>query len=197
MQRLDFRSNTVTLIMKDQLKRPLKFVKPSHTTLACALLATSVLSACSDGIQTGSSAGDTAAAAEVQAAITLLQPYVGVFELQDGWKGVAGDRGFISIRLTGNDGISEAVLIDFDDTDNCLPERFSEGEVVKDDFSDRVFLNDIQEFDSAELSLNGTNLNIEFIDGFDIDNDDDTEDTVSVQATRLGQGELDLGPTCS
>ena len=180
--------------MKNLLPQAVNPLKPLNAKLACAFLFTSLLSAC--GGSGGSGAGDAAESANIQAAIAVLQPFVGVYELQDGWMGSLGDRAFLSIRLTANDGISEAVLIDFDDTENCLPERFIAGEVEKDAFSDRVFLNDIQQFSEAELTLEADTLFIEFTDLFDTDNDDDVTEVVTIQATRLGQSELDLGPTC-
>lgn len=186
------------LTMQKPLKSPLILLKRSPTTLACALIATSLLSACSDSnIQTGTGAGDAAESAKVLAATTLLQPFVGVYELQSGWSGGdAGDRAFLSIRLTSNDGTSEAALIDFDDIDNCLPSRFSTGVVRKDDFSDRVFMDDILQFDAAELTLAIDTLSIEFTDLDDLNNDGNRTDDVIIQASRLGLSEIDLGPTC-
>jgi len=150
----------------------------------------------SQNAASGGGAGDLATNPRTQEAITLLQPFVGVYDLQDDWLGRAGDEAFLSIRLTGNDGVSEAALIDFDDVDNCVPQRLHLGVVQKDTFSDRVFLDDILQFTDAELSLSGNNLTIQTTDLFDIDNDLDTSESITVQATRLDVTETDLGSLC-
>jgi hypothetical protein len=183
--------------MKDLLKLPSNVLQKTHSKIACALIVTTLLSACADGgVQSGASAGDTAENENIQAAIALLQPYVGVYLLQDSWMGNMGDRAYLSIRLTTNEGTSEAALIDYDDTDNCVPERFSIGEVRKDPFSDRVFMDDILQFSQAELSLSADSLFIEAIDFFDTDNDSNTTEIVTIGATRLGLTEVDLGAPC-
>ena len=183
--------------MKYFQRLPSNLHQINHLKITCALLVAGVLSACSDeGVLTGGSAGDGSENASVQAAITLLQPYVGVYQLQDGWKGDMGDLAYLSIRLTGNDGTSEAALIDYDDVDNCIPTRLSIGEVRKDLFSDRVFMDDIFQFNQAELRLSIDNLSIETVDLFDIDNDGNTTEIVTIGATRLGLTEVDLGNPC-
>jgi len=120
-------------------------------TTACAIL----LSACGEGLDapSGGSAGDAVPNSRVQESISILQPFVGVYNLQDNWMGQAADEAFLAIRLTGNDGISEAALIDFDDVDNCVPRRSINGEVRKDPFSNRVFLISIMILISAKLFL--------------------------------------------
>lgn len=183
--------------MKDFQLLPSKLRQKTHLKIASALLVASVLSACSDeGVLTGGGAGDNLEDARVQAALTLLQPFVGVYQLQDGWNGDMGDLAYLSIRLTGNDGTSESALIDFDDVNNCVPGQLPIGEVRKDPFSDRVFMDDIFQFDEAELSLSGDNLSIETIDFFDINNDGDTTEIATIGATRLGLTEIDLGEPC-
>jgi hypothetical protein len=183
--------------MKVFQKLPSNLHKKNHLKIACALLVAGLLSACSDeGVLTGGSAGDGSENASVQAAITLLQPYVGVYQLQDAWMGDMGDLAYLSIRLTGNDGTSEAALIDYDDDNNCVPSQLSIGVVRKDLFSDRVFMDDILQFNQAELSLSVDNLSIETIDFFDIDNDGNTTEIVTIGATRLGLTEVDLGDPC-
>jgi hypothetical protein len=180
-------SQTVT--SKSHHKTPLK--------IACTLLVASLLTACSDeGVLTGGGSGDASENASVQAAIALLQPFVGVYQLQDGWMGDMGDIAYLSIRLTGSDGTSEAALIDYDEDNNCVPQRLSIGEVRKDPFSDRVFMDDILQFNQAELSLSAGNLFIEAIDFFDIDNDSNTTETVTIGTTRIDLMELDLGDPC-
>ena len=169
-------------------------VRISPKKLVFALLGSFFISACSDS---GGGSGDIEEDASIQASIALLQPFVGVYQLQDGSLGNVGDVVYLSIRLTANDGISDAALIDYDDEENCVPQRFSMGEVVKDTFSDRVFMNDVAEFREAELSLSGGNLVIETVDFYDIDKDDDSTETVTISGSRLGLAEIDLGVVCS
>jgi len=130
----------------------------------CAVL----LSACDEGmdIPSGGSAGDTGPNSRVQESISLLQPFVGVYDLQDNWMGQSGDEAFLVIRLTGNDGISEAAL------------------------------DDILQFTEAELSLSGDTLTIEAVDLFDVDDDLNTSETVAIRALKLGVTENDLGNSC-
>lgn len=172
--------------MKALLKLRSKLMQKTHLKIACTLLLGTLLSACGDSVlQSGTAAGDTAEDADIQAAITLLQPYVGVYLLEDTWKGSMGDVAYLAIRLTGNDGTSEAALIDVDSDDNCAPEPFSTGVVQKDDFSDRVFMNDFSEFGEAELSLSATTLLIQ-----------NFTDLTTVEATRIETTELDLDVAC-
>jgi len=167
-------------------------------TLLLSAICAVLLSACDEGmdIPSGGSAGDTGPNSRVQESISLLQPFVGVYDLQDNWMGQSGDEAFLVIRLTGNDGISEAALIDFDEIDNCVPRRFTNGEVRKDPFSNRVFLDDILQFTEAELSLSGDTLTIEAVDLFDVDDDLNTSETVAIRALKLGVTENDLGNSC-
>lgn len=170
----------------------------SKPMLVSLIAASSVLSACGDGsaLSSGAGAGDDTLDEQIAASITLLEPFIGVFDLQDDWMGTAGDEAFLAIRLTDNEGISEAVLIDFDDVDNCIPSRQSTGEVTKDSFSDRIFLDDILQFSQAELALDGDNLTIDAADFFDIDNDGDTDEIVTTSAVRIAVMENDLGDPC-
>lgn len=172
--------------------------KRNIRNILLALASAALLSACDDGLNapSGGSAGDSALNSRLQESISVLQPFVGVYDLQDNWMGQDADEAFLAIRLTGNDGISEAVLIDFDDEDNCVPRRFINGEVRKDPFSNRVFLDDILQFTEAELSLVGNNLIINTVDLFDIDNDLNSTENVSIRAERLGVSENDLGNPC-
>lgn len=176
-------------------------VKPitrSIPTMALFVAASAWLSACGgeSALSSGSGAGEGTTDEQVAAAITLIEPFVGVYDLQQNWRGIEADEAFLSIRLIGNDGISEAVLFDFDDIDNCIPERPSTGEVVKDPFSNRVFLNDIIQFDQAVLTLSGNALNINSVDISDIDSDGDRTEAVDISAQRLDITEIDLGPAC-
>jgi hypothetical protein len=172
------------LMMKALVKSTSNLLWKTPSKVIYALIASALLSACGESVvQSGGGAGDTAENARIQAAITLLQPYVGIYLLQDGWRGDMGDVAYLSIGLTANDGISEAALIDYDDTNQCVPARFSTGVVRKDDFSDRVFMDDVFELDEAELSLNADNLMIQVSNG-------------TIGATKVGITVDGLGPTC-
>ncbi|MGK0284069.1 MAG: hypothetical protein ACI82O_003619 [Patiriisocius sp.] len=174
------------ITIKAPLKLCAKLLQKTSLTITSALIVSTLLSACGDSVvQSGVGAGDTAEDVRIQAAIALLQPYVGIYLLQDDWNGGMGDVAYLSIGLTANDGISEAALIDFDDIDNCVPERFFTGVVRKDDFSNRVFMDDILEFVDAELSLSANNLIIQ------------VTGSATINATRVDTSLVDLGVTCS
>ncbi len=170
----------------------------SKIAIALTIAASAALSACGgeSALSSGSGSGDGTQNEQIAAAITLIEPFVGVYDLQQNWNGIDGDQAFLSIRLTGNDGVSEAVLFDVDDIDNCIPTRPSTGEVIKDPFSNRVFLNDFIQFSAAVLTLNGTTLNINTVDASDIDSDGDREETIDISAERVAMVENDLGPLC-
>ncbi len=172
------------------ISRQTKF-NPTLPTVACAAL---LLTACDSATTVGGAAGD---ADDSDAAIALLAPFAGIYDLQDEWNGQSGDEAFLLIEIPGSDGIAPAALYDFDDFSNCVPVRPSTGEVYKDPFSTRIFMDDILQFDQAELFLSGSTLRIEFTDYADINNDGSTTDTVSVTAFKLGISQVsDLGETC-
>lgn len=158
--------------------------------IASSAIATSLLlSACSDAdnvLATGGGAGDSA---QTNEDIALLKLYTGIYNLQDNWKGISGDRAFLVIRDPDATAKSEAVLIDVDDLDNCIPERKSIGSVRRNAFTGDVFMDGILLFDEARLSLTGTTLNIEF-------NDPGGSQRVSVTAQPVAIMENDLGDPC-
>ncbi len=166
--------------------------------LLVAVASALLLSACGDSATTesGGGAGDPSGIPPTPADSVLIQPFVGVYDLQDEWNGIMGDQAFLVIREPGTEGTAEAVLIDFDDDDNCVPDRTVSGEVRKDPFSDRIFMDDIPQFDRSELFILGDMLTVEFVDLGDINNDNNTNDVVQVQAMRLGITEIDLGEPC-
>lgn len=165
------------------------------SALTLGTLASLVLLAACDS-STGGGAGDSDDLDNLAAA-ELLAPFTGIYELDDGWKGDEGDRGILLIETPGSEGTSVAELYDYDDIDNCIPTRPSDGLLRKDDFSDRVFMDDIFQFDEAELMLSGSTLTITFNDDFDLDNDSDTQDRIDITAERVDVAQLsDLGPDC-
>lgn len=165
---------------------------PFYSLLAAALL----LAGCdSEGLPTGGSAGD--ANGNSAAAIALITPFAGFYNLEDEWAGGMNDEAFLVIGTPADDGTAVATLHDFDDIDQCILSRPSTGQVRKDDFNDRVFMDDIIQFEQSELSLSGTTLTIEFQDVTDIDNDNDMNELLRIQAERLGVSSVaDLGTPC-
>ena len=173
------------------ISRQTKFIL-SLPAVACATL---LLAACdSSSTVVGGAAGD---ADDSLAAIALLAPFAGIYDLQDDWNGLSGDEAFLVIEIPGSDGTAPAALYDFDDFSNCVPQRPSEGVVSKDLFNDRVFMDGILQFEEAELFLSGNTLTIEFKDNADLDNDGSSLDSVSITASKLGITLVsDLGQTC-
>jgi len=163
-----------------------------RSLLTLSTLASLVLLAACDS-SSGGGAGD---GDENLEAVALLAPFTGIYELQDGWKGDFGDRGILLIETPGPEGTSVVQLYDYDDIDNCLPTRPSTGELRKDDFSDRIFMDDILQFNEAELMLSGTTLTIDFNDDFDLNNDGSTLDRIDIDAEQLGLTLSDVGPDC-
>lgn len=153
-----------------------------------------ILSACGDSSlqESGGGAGDGSADPE---AVALVQPFVGVYDLQDDWNGQAGDQAFLSIRQPDIDGVAEALLLDFDDIDNCVLNPVV-GEVSKDPVSTRIFLDNIAELNAAVISLSGTTLTIELEDEIDRDGDGNITELVQISAERIAMMETDLGVSC-
>lgn len=175
---------------------------PIRTTLtstlpamACAAL---LLAACDSSTPDLTGGGGGAGDGESSpAAIELLAPFTGIYDLQDDWNGLSGDQAFLVIENPGSDGTAPAKLYDYDDFSNCVPQRPSTGEVSKDLLGDRVFMDDILQFDQAVLFLSGSTLTIEFNDDADFDNDGSTLDRVRITASKLGVALVsDLGDTC-
>ncbi|ASJ70382.1 hypothetical protein [Granulosicoccus antarcticus] len=165
-------------------------INPLLPTMAGALL---LLSAC-DSSTGGGAAGDVD---DSPAAIALLAPFTGFYDLQDDWNGQLGDEAFLIIETPGSDVISPASFYDFDDISNCVPITPSRGEVTKEPIKDLIFMDGIFQFNEAELTLSGNTLTIEFNDDADLDNDGSTFDRVSVTATKVGFSQVsDLGDSC-
>lgn len=156
---------------------------------ASAIATALLLNACSEAdnvLATGGGAGD---GSNTNEDITLLRLYTGIYDLRDNWKGVSGDRAFLIIREPDSNAKSEAVLIDVDDQDSCIPEQRSTGVVGRDAFTGDVFMDGILLFDEARLSLAGATLNIEF-------NDLGGNQRVNVKADPVAIMESDLGDPC-
>lgn len=175
------------------LSRPFRCF-PALPALACTAL---LLTACDSTPLSGGGAGDTDSS---PAAIALLAPFQGIYDLQDDWNGQSPDEAYLVIGAPGLDGIAPASLYDFDEDNNCVPQRPFSGEVSKDLLGTRVFMDGILFFDQAILSLSRptlTTLTIEFNDDFDTNNDGSTLDRISVTASRLGISQVnDLGSRC-
>lgn len=151
-----------------------------------------LLAGCSD---TGGSAGDIFPDTE---AIALVTPFVGIYDLPDNWSGNPPDEAFLQIQDPNDQGEAIALLYDQDDINNCIPARPSaDGDVVREPVGDRVFMNGILAFNQSILSLQGSTLNISFIDATDLDGDQDTSEFITLNANRIEVMSIgDLAPDC-
>jgi hypothetical protein len=154
------------------------------------------LAGCSDtnSLETGGGAGDLEPDSE---AVALIAPFAGIYDLPDDWSGNPPDEAFLQIQQPNSQGVAIAALFDQDDINSCIPDRPDEGVVTRDLFGDQVFMDDILAFNQSILTLQGTTLVISFQDDFDLDNDADTSEFISLEANRIGVMSVnDLGPTC-
>ncbi|MEE9319206.1 MAG: hypothetical protein V3U76_02055 [Granulosicoccus sp.] len=125
-----------------------------------------------------------------------IDPMVGVYDITGSWNGRAADEARLVIREPGIDGTAEVALYDFDEEqDNCYF-RPSIGEAKKEIAGNRIFLDNIVQFDDAVLSLSGDTLTIEFFDTLDSDNDNNTGEVIRYSAPRIAVTEMDLVPGC-
>lgn len=166
-------------------------MRTRYLTLS-TLASLALLAACDSN--TGGAAGDSD---ENLVAAALLAPFTGVYDLQDAWNGTDGDEAFLLVETPGSDGTASVEFYDFDEFGNCLPTRPDDGTLRKDDFSNRIFLDDIVQLDEAELSLSGSTLTVEFNDDLDQNGDGSTQDRISITAEKLGVSQIsDLGSAC-
>lgn len=151
-----------------------------------------LLTGCADdtGLETGGGAGDLQ---PDPFAVSLVTPFVGMYQLPDNWSGNPPDDAFLSIEDPNEAGVAVAVLYDRDEINNCIPARPLEGEVIKEEVGNQVILENLLAFSSGILALDGTTLIIVFEDIFDIDPDNDW---IEIRAPRVALMPLDLGPTC-
>lgn len=165
-----------------------------HTTLYSVLLTTLLLSACSDGtVSTGGGAGDTEGDS---LAVALITPLVGLYDLPENWRGLPLSEAYLEIQDPNDNGIAITLVHVINSMDNCIEPGPSRGEIKKDPFSDRLFL-DSFDFGSSVVSRQGTDLLISLTEDVnDIDNDDDVSEPIELQATRLGIMASDLPQTC-
>ena len=158
------------------------------------LIAAFILSSCSDGSlqESGGGSGD-------ESAFALIQPFAGLYDLQDDWQGEAGDQAFLSIREPNSNGVAEAILFDIDDTDNCiLTPAYGEVSLDPRPTSNSVFLNDILDLNESVLTLSvlQRTLTIELADEIDRDGDNDLRELVQLTAERVDITEMDIGSSC-
>ena len=167
-------------------------IRPTLT--ASIIVSCVLLSSCSDSnnvLATGSGAGDSSDSTDEN--IGLLRLYAGTYDLADGWAGIMGDQAFLIIREPTDDAQSEAVLIDVNDVDNCIPSRTSTGTVSISPYTGGVFMDGIIQFDQSTLSLAGTTITIEFTDYNDINDNGSNSDLATVDAVSFAG---DLGDPC-
>lgn len=161
------------------------------------LLATALLlSGCSgDTLETGGGAGDTDFDVD-PAAAALISPLVGLYDLPDNWDGSSSEA-FLEVQSPDTSGSATALLYRFNAFGNCIEARPTQGDVTKDPFSDRIFLDGILAFEESILSLSGTALVITLAnDVNDVDSDGDFNEQISLQAPRIDIMASDLGETC-
>jgi len=164
-------------------------------TLTPFLLTALLLTGCSgDAIETGGGAGDTSFDAD-PAAVALITPLVGLYDLPDNWEGGSSEA-FLEIQSPDTSGSAMALLFRFNAFANCYDPNPTLGDVTRDLFFDRIFLDNILSLDSSVLSLSGTSLVITLEDINDINGDGNFDETVSLQAPRISMLASDL-MTCS
>ncbi len=158
---------------------------------------TLLLAGCSDDtLETGGAAGDTDFDADPVAA-ALITPLVGVYDLPDNFEGSSSEA-FLEIQSPNAAGAATALLFRLNPFANCIESQPTEGDVTKDPFSDRIFLDSILAFDRSILSLSGNSLVITLSnDVNDIDGDGDFNEEIPLQAPRLGIMASDLAETCT
>jgi len=127
---------------------------------------------------------------------TILEPFVGTYDITGSWNGTPNDEALMVIREPESNAESDVVIYDFsNDLGNCY-QVFRPGEAKKEPTGDRIFLDDIVQFDDAVLSLSGTTLIIEYFDSFDGDADGNTTEQITYQAPAVGMLEQDISPLC-
>jgi len=160
-----------------------------------------LLAACSDDgepIGSGSGAGDDIQNQRIEEDIADLTPYTGVYDLTGNWRGDDGDAAFLIIRSPSDLGVSEVLLRDVDEFDNCS-ETAREGNLMVDDAGGNreIFLNELNDFDSAVASRTADGgIRLTVTDINDVDGDQDRNERVSVTGDRVGITEQDLPPDC-
>ncbi|MFK7994936.1 MAG: hypothetical protein AB8B87_12410 [Granulosicoccus sp.] len=153
----------------------------NNTTLLTAIGLTLFLSACSDGtVQSGGGAGDTD---RDDLAVALITPFVGFYDLPDNWRGSPASEAYLEIQAPASNGVAVALVHQVNTINVCIETGASPGEVTKDPFSDRVFLDSFT-FGNAVLTLEGTDLLINLSEDVqDIDDDNNFDEPNQLRAT--------------
>lgn len=124
-------------------------------TLTC--LCTSLLAACSGG-----PAGDSEANPE---AVILVSAFEGLYSLPRGWDG-SNTEAFLEIETPNEAGEANVIVSREDLNRNCFEPDFFNGTASKDEFSDRVFLDNVDNIEDSIISLVGSDtLQIEPANG--------------------------------
>lgn len=162
-----------------------------NTLLFSTLVTTLALGACSDGTVSGGGAGDTEDSA---LAVALITPLVGIYDLPENWRGQPVSEAYLDIQDPADNGIAASVVYLLDSMNNCIETGSSPGEITKDPFSDRLFLDSFN-FGNAVITREDNDLVISLTaDVQDIDNDNDFDEPNSLRAPRLN---ADLPPFCT
>lgn len=163
------------------------------------LALTVMLAGCSDG--GGGGSGDTDGGNNTGP--SLLDPFVGLWDITGDWDGRPGDEAYLAIREPDANNESVVLLYDFaqdnpDSGENCYIPPFDPGKLTES-ADDRIFL-DHNAFDDATVTLSADDqsMTIVFFDTNDINGNSNTEETLTRTVSRVvGLTETDLQPLCS
>jgi len=186
------------------MKTPDRPFSPRSLLLPC-LPMIAILAACSDGTDTGpigsgSGAGDEELDRLAAENIATLAPFEGIYDLSGNWRGTEGDIAYLLVRAPSDDGISEVVLRDIEEFENCSERpRFSTLEVDDAGGNDEIFLgtqgNQLVDLESGVASLTADgSLALEYRDNGDNDGDGNRDERTRFTAPRIDTTEQDLLP---
>lgn len=161
-----------------------------YSAIAPAFLLTLLLTACSEGTETGGGAGDDFVEPD-PVAVALISPFAGRYELPLNWAGLPGSEAYLEIQTPNAAGEATAQLYRKSTLNNCFNRGLSMGEVVKDPGTNdptkqRVFLNRVFELENSVLSLSDTTLIISLAEDIqDVDGDNDESEPAVLEAPRF------------
>ncbi len=116
-------------------------------TVIFTCLCASLLVACSGG-----PAGDSEANPD---AVFLVSAFEGLYSLPRDWDGT-NTEAFLEIETPNEAGEANVIVSREDLNRNCFESDFFNGTASKDEFSDRVFLDDVNNIEDSIISLVGS-----------------------------------------
>jgi len=177
------------------------FAQPRRSLPCLALLGT--LAACSGGdgpVGSGSGAGDEEVDRVAAENVATLAPFEGIYDLTGNWRGTEGDVAYLIVRSPSDDGISEVVLRDIEEFENCSERpRFSTLQVDDAGGNGQIFLGNqgdrLVDLESgiASLTTDGS-LALDYRDNGDNDGDGNRDERTRFIAPRVEAVEQDLLP---